>query len=316
MAASNICIRFPSGDEMPIIGLGTRSIAESDVQRAVETAIAIGYRHVDCGATYQSERAVGLAIKDKITAGVITRGDVFVTAVLPWHASRRHHAQEFLEQSLDNLQLDYVDLYLIQFPLGIQFSGADCTSTSDGAGKYIVDRNTNIENLWKGMESVIDCGLAKNIGVANFNSSQIQRILDNCRFRPSVLQVECHLYLQQRLLTDYCNQERVTVAAFGPLGSAGQPEALDDPIVMSIAHKHCKTPAQVLLRFLIQRGISVLPNSSNPAHIQENFDVFDFRLEGADMQALQTLDMGYRNFTFDNDEEVRRHCEYPFYLPF
>jgi len=322
MAANNICVRFPSGDEMPIIGLGTRMMCESEVQRAVESSIDVGYRHVDC--SYQTERGVGQAIGNKIRSGVITRGDIFVTTSLPWHANRRHQVKELLERSLDTLGLSFVDLYLIQFPVGLQYFGADVTAPRDERGRYLVDTNTNLEHLWKGMETVVDEGLARNIGVANFNSSQIQRILGTCRIKPALLQVECHLYLQQRLLVQYCNHNGLALSAFGPLGSPprGQlhsqcnPAAIEDTAVRAIAHKHCKTPAQVLLRYLIQRGVAVLPNSSNPARIQENFDVFDFRLEGEDMGALQTLDMGYRNFSFDHEEGVKRHHEYPFNFPF
>jgi len=323
-------VEFHNGNKMPIIGLGSWAAPLEETENALKIAIDLGYRHIDTAYTYRNERGVGNAIKAKIQEGVIKREDVFVTTKLPGIGMRKSDVEKFLRISLFDLQTSYVDLYLIHTPLGFPAQdNLENVFPREADGSMAMDNSTNLEEIWQEMERMVDLGLAKSIGISNFNTMQVQRIVDMARIKPANIQVECHAYLQQKKLRNFCKSKGITVCAYGPIGSPGKPEVdkkrgaptadipklLEDPVVVSTAKKHDRSPAQVLLRFLIQEEVVVIPKSGNPERIKQNFEALSFELDEADMKSLRGLDRNARYFEFNWQENVVNHPEYPFKAP-
>nr|SVE75624.1 EOG090X0289 [Daphnia hispanica] len=327
-------VLFSNGHRMPLIGLGTWQAPDEEVKTAVQWALETGYRHIDTAFNYQNEGAIGEVIDEWIKSGKVKREDLFVTTKLPLIGNSPDKVEKFIKLSLESLKLDYVDLYLIHFPVGF-LPGKDDTDLfpRDEEGKAKIDMTTDIISLWKAMEAQVDAGRAKSIGLSNFNSEQIDRIVQSSRIKPANLQVELHAYFQQTLLRATCAKHGITVCAYGPLGSKGRielnakrglpapeiPGVLEDPVVLEIANKHSKTPAQILLRHLIQEDVVVIPKSVSKSRIQENFGVmwtlislkfdvfsnvslnfqaFDFVLSESEISLLDGLDRNDRTFDF------------------
>jgi len=284
---------------MPVIGLGSWTAPVEEVENALKEAIDVGYRSIDTAYTYQNEKGVGNAIKAKIQEGVIKREDIFVTTKLPEIGLRKSEIERFLKIALSALQLDYLDLYLIHGPVGLQSQEDPDNIFPMKDGKFLLDDTTNLEEVWQGMEAMVDAGLTKSIGVSNMNSSQIQRILNVARIKPANLQVECHAYLQQKKLREFCKSNGIIVTAYSPIGSPGKPTVgkklgwpvsdhpvlLQDSVLNTIAKKNNRTPAQI----------------------------FDFELDSTDMKALRDLERGVRYFDFDFFKD---HPEFAFNAPF
>lgn len=324
-----------NGRRMPIVGLGTwQTDVQDDTKIAIETAIDVGYRHIDTAFCYFNEKFIGDALRKAFDAGKVTRDDMFIVTKLPLTGNRKENLRHFFMKSLNALQLDYIDLYLIHCPITAikQEDENDIFPIKDG--KLLMDTEVDLVETWREMEKLVDEGLARSIGLSNFNSVQIQRIYDNARIKPANLQVECHAYFQQPELLDFCKKLNIVLTAYAPIGSPGLktfakvkfgvvfdekdklPVLLEDPKVLFLAEKHKKTPAQVLLRFLMQRGIIVIPKSINPKRIAENFQVFDFKLTDEDMKILYSLDRKLRFFDFIFISGMEDHPEYPFKIPF
>ncbi|XP_057372581.1 1,5-anhydro-D-fructose reductase-like [Daphnia carinata] len=319
-----------NGQHIPVIGLGTWQCTADEVKEAVNAALETGYRHIDTAYLYQNEAAIGQVIHEWINSGKLKRQELFITTKLPFTGNKPEKVEHFLKLSLENLKLDYVDLYLIQFPIG--FCGEDDRDLfpTDANGKLLLDFDSNTLTLWKAMESQVDAGRAKAIGLSNFNSHQIERIVQTSRIKPANLQVEMHAYFQQKRLRTYCKKHGIIVCAYGPLGSKGRidfsarcgvpkpqvADVLDDPMVAEIANAHSKTSAQVLLRHLIQLNVVVIPKSVTQSRIRENYDVFDFVLTENEMEKLSQLDKNNRTFIFDEFDGVPDHPEYPFVIPY
>nr|XP_039248100.1 aldo-keto reductase family 1 member B7-like [Styela clava] len=296
-------VTLNTGAKLPILGFGTYAgeAEEGEIRRAVETAIDVGYRHFDCAYVYGNEAEVGDAFQNKIKDGTVRREDLFITTKV-WPTYYRN-VKECFDESLRRLKLEYVDLYLVHWPFAFKstFPAGSIYCPLDENGKVLFDDDVHYLDVWKQLEKLKTAGLAKAIGVSNFNEYQINRLLNEATIPPAVNQYEIHPYLAQEKLLQYCKSKNIAVTGFSPFGApnrswqiAGEPKLFEDPKLMKIAKKHGKSVAQVILRFQIQRGVIVIPKSSNPVRLKSNLDVFDFKLDDDDMGEIRSLDKNLR----------------------
>ncbi|XP_018327798.1 aldose reductase [Agrilus planipennis] len=304
---------FNNGQKFPLFGLGTWKSTHGEVTQAVKYAIDLGYRHIDCAHVYDNEKEVGEAIVAKIKDGTVKREDLYVTSKL-WNTFHRPDLVEgALRTTLKNLGLNYLDLYLIHWPMALQEGNDMFPSDSDGQS---IPSDVDITDTWKGMEEVCRKGLTKSIGTSNFNKRQIERILEVATIPPVVNQIECHGYLNQKKMSAFCKSKNIVVTAYSPLGSPDRPWAkpddpklMDDPKLIEISKKYGKTPAQILLRYQIQLGHITIPKSVNNQRIKENFNIFDFELTPQDMVYIDTFDCNGR---ICPAAEAYSHKDHPF----
>ncbi|KAI8520200.1 hypothetical protein Bbelb_034570 [Branchiostoma belcheri] len=319
MAGAGPTAVLSSGKTMPLLGLGTWQSTSEQVINAVKTAIDAGYRHIDTAWVYGNEKDVGQAIKEKIAEGKIKREDVFVTTKLFYTFHRPEHVRETMMQSLGNLGLDYVDLYLIHNPQCFKYGTKPMEIFMPSDNKEDLFDDVDHVETWKAMESLADEGLAKSIGVSNFNIQQLERLLQNCRIKPAVNQVELHPYLAQQELVDFCKRNNILITAYSSLGAPGRPKSfqsgeeepvlMEDPSVLAIANKYGKSAAQVLLRYHLDRGVSAIAKSVTPSRIQANFDIMDFSLSQEDLAILGGLD---RNLRYLGGHHFTTHKYFPY----
>ncbi|RZC36014.1 aldose reductase, partial [Asbolus verrucosus] len=307
--AAKIFLDLPGGLKMPALGLGTWQARDpAELESALNTALEFGYRHIDTAYAYENEKTIGKVLKKWFASGKLKREDIFITTKLPMYGVHPDRVEFFMKKSLDNLELDYVDLYLIHFPVGFKYDENTGRVKINDKQEWETEPKTDHIAIWKKMEEQVNAGRTKTIGLSNFNISQIERVLKSARIKPANLQVELHVYLQQRSLVDFCHKNGISVVAYSPLGSPGYnkflksfgkeekklPDILGDPIIMKMAQKYSKTPAQIALRFLLQRGIAAIPKSVTPKRVQENIGVFDFNIEDNDFKELSSLEIGER----------------------
>lgn len=304
--------KLQSGYAMPGVGLGTYAPkqGEEEVIAAVKTALKCGYRHLDCAAIYRNERAVGHAIKESFVENTVKREDLFICSKL-WNTCHKPDlVRASLKKSLDDLGLKYLDLYLIHWPMGYLEGGE--FHPKDENGKILFS-DVDYVKTWKALEDCVDEGLTRSIGLSNFNSKQIQRILDEARIKPSVVQVECTVHLNNDKLLQFCKKNNLVLTAYSPLGSPGNDSSsisgLKEPVIKEISQKRNKTPSQVILRFQLQRGICVIPKSVTASRIIENFEVFDFELTEEEMNRIYALNQNHR---INIEKIALDHKYYPF----
>ncbi|XP_068623938.1 aldo-keto reductase AKR2E4-like isoform X2 [Battus philenor] len=275
------------------------------MRQAVYWAIEAGYRHIDTAELYGNEVEVGQGIADAIKNGLVMREELFVTTKL-WN---NHHNRDIvipaLQDSLKRLGLDYVDLYLIHTPIA---------QKSDGQYEDIDYLET-----WRGMEAAQKLGLTKSIGVSNFNSEQLGRILSNCEIKPVVNEIEVNPTLTQVPLVSYCRSVGVEVMSYSPFGFMVSrnkldtpPPKFDDPDLVKIAQKYGKSTSQIVLRYLIDRGTIPIPKSTNKERIKKNIDIFDFQLNEDEVATINKFNKNQRVIEFD---DWKNHPNYPFHKP-
>lgn len=254
-----------NGIKMPMVGIGTFLLTPDEAEVSVLSALKCGYRLIDTANAYVNERAVGRAMKKS----GLSREEIFLETKL-WPSF--YEQPDAVEKTLERLGTPYMDLLLIHQP----------------AGNYIAG--------YKQMEKACKEGKAKAIGLSNFNQAQIQEILDMCEVKPTVLQTEVHPYFQEKELKRFLDKEGIVIQAWYPLGH-GDKALLEEPLFAELGQKYGKTNAQIILRWHIQDGNIVIPGSKNPAHIQDNFDLFDFSLTDEEMKKIAAMDKKVRYYT-------------------
>ncbi|XP_004648711.1 prostaglandin-E(2) 9-reductase-like [Octodon degus] len=304
MDCNNQRVKLNDGRFIPALGYGTykpQEIPNSKTLEGTKLAIDAGFRHIDTAYAYGVEEEVGLAINSKIAEGAVKREDIFLTSKLWCTFHRPELVKPSLETSLRKLGLDYVDLYLIHYPVAMK-PGEDLFPT-DEKGKSLLDTG-DILATWEAMEKCKDTGLAKSIGVSNFNRRQLEMILNKpgLKYKPVCNQVECHPYLNQSKLLDFCKSKDIVLVAYYALGSQrdkrwvdpSAPVLLEDPVLCAVAKKHQQSPALIALRYQVQRGVVVLAQSLKEKEIKENVQVFGFQLTSEDMKILDGMDKKFR----------------------
>ena len=256
---------------IPAVGFGTLIPDPLVTKQATKTALEVGFRHFDCAERYRNEEAVGDAMREVFKAGTIRREDVFVTTKL-WNTNHRpERVKPAFDASLQRLQLDYADCYLIHTPFA--FKPGDEQDPRDERGRVIYDRGVTLIETWQALEHLVDDGHCNAIGLSDVTLEKLREIVAAARIKPAVVQVESHPYLPEWELLDFCREQGIVLLAFAALGHAMSPRLLDDPVITSIAQRVNKTPAQVALAWAVQRGTAFLTTSRNPSHIQANFDI-------------------------------------------
>lgn len=273
--------------QIPALGFGTLIPDPAETVTATRDALAAGFRHFDCAERYGNEREVGQALKDGLAAGGIAREDIFATTKL-WNSNHRpERVGPAFEASLDRLGLQYLDLYLIHTPYA--FQPGDNQNPRDQSGNVIYDHGVTLLDTWRAMESLVDHGKCRAIGLSDIGLEQLRPLYESARIKPSVVQVESHPYLPENELLGFCKERGIVFLAFAPLGHGMKPGLLEDPVITAVAARVGKTPAQVLLAWAVQRGTAVLTTPKSAARARENFDIAPLPEDGlAEISAIQT----------------------------
>lgn len=277
VAAVKETMALRNGVEMPLVGLGVMNMYGSECVRAICEAVEAGYRMIDTAAIYGNEGAVGRGIRESDA----DREELFITTKLWVQDASYKHAKQACETSLQNLGLDYLDLYLIHQPLG------------------------DIYGAWRAMEELLDEGKVRAIGVSNLNIGRLVDLSMHNRITPHVCQVEIHPFYQQTKVIQEMKNLGIQPEGWAPFAE-GRNDIFHDKLLTSIGEKYGKTPAQIILRWDVQRGVAVIPKSSHPARIQENYDIWDFELTAGEMKQISGMDKGKELFFEHDSAEMAR----------
>uniref|UniRef100_A0A0R3S7D4 Aldo_ket_red domain-containing protein n=1 Tax=Elaeophora elaphi TaxID=1147741 RepID=A0A0R3S7D4_9BILA len=327
-------VKLSTGADLPLFGLGTwLSDDPAALTTALKTALDAGYPLIDTAYFYRNEAVIGKVLQEYFTSGRLRREDIFITTKLPLMVHRPDEIEGLVKKQLEYLHVDYFDLYLIHCPCPCKHQPGDTPDNyklllEDG---HIIPELIDHIDTWKALEKLYRMGILKvhfasalcrnvAIGLSNFNEKQMQYILDHATVKPHNLQVEAHIYWPQKELYEFCKKNNITMTSYATLGSPGRKvfnpdfnwptgEPMKDPLVLQLAEKYKKSPAQVLLRHMTQRGISTIPKSTNPDRILENFNIFDFKLTEEDIKQLDDIKTRVRLFIFNS---IFDHPWYPF----
>ncbi|MFY0686680.1 MAG: aldo/keto reductase [Cyclobacteriaceae bacterium] len=292
-------LEFKNGDKMPILGLGTWKSDPGEVYQAVKTAIDLGYRHIDCAFIYGNENEVGEAVNDSIREGKVKRSDLWITSKL-WNS---YHAKEDvrpgIEATLQLLKLDYLDLYLMHWPVALKSRITYPTAGSD----FVPLEQFPLIDTWIEMIKLQESGLTKHIGVSNFSISKIKSLTDLSGVKPEMNQCERHPYFQQQTLIEYCKGNGIHFTCYSPLGSPDRPARvvkddapilLENPTISNIARDHQISPAQVILSWTVAKALAVVPKSVNSHRLADNIASCDITLTNQEIELIDGLDKNYR----------------------
>lgn len=321
-------LNLTSGHKLPVIGLGLWKVELSAVAELVVNAARCGYRHFDSASDYGNERETGEGLRRVLSDGLCRRDELWITSKL-WNTYHRpEHVRPAAERSLRDLGLDYLDLYFIHFPIALAYVPFEkryppgWLFDPDVEHPAMKPDRVPLSETWGAMEELVQAGLVRDIGVCNFGTSLLRDLMSYATIPPAVLQIESHPYLAQHKLVRFCQEQQIGVTAFSPLGAlsylslqmAKQDESvLKDEVIQKIAARHGRTPAQIVLRWGIQRGTAVVPKTTRVERLRENIAVFDFVLTDADMHEIDSLDRNRRFNDPGNFCETAFNTFFPIY---
>lgn len=272
---------------MPALGCGTLVTGAAETIALMKGALAAGFRHFDCAERYKNEREVGQGLQAGLTANGLKREDVFMTTKL-WNTNHRpERVEPAFKASMERLGLKYVDLYLIHTPFA--FQPGDNQDPRDDKGNIIYDKGITLLDTWRALETLVDHGKCRAIGLSDITIKELEPIYESARIKPAVIQIESHPYLPETELLEFCKKRGIVILAFAPLGHGMHPGLLEDPVIVAVAKRVGKTPAQVLLAWAVQRGTAVLTTPKTEARARENFDISTLPQDAInEINAIQT----------------------------
>lgn len=292
-------LEFKNGMKMPALGLGTWKSEPGEVYDAVISAIKAGYRHIDCAPIYGNEKEIGDALKYVFDNNIARREELWITSKLWNDAHKKENVKPAIEKTLSDLQIDYLDLYLIHWIVAFK-PGVTFPERKD---EFEKPENAPITETWTGMESLVNQGLAKNIGVCNFGVGNLQLLINNSKIKPQMNQVEMHPYLTQIELREFCKSNDIHLTAYSPFGSPDRQERMkaeDEPLlfedetILDIANKRDISPAQAILAWHLSKDIAVIPKSVNEERIRQNFEANLIELSEIEIQKIDSINTTYR----------------------